>query len=64
MTKFHKMTHVGTVNGHSIELRETNRYWVSQNDVKYRKSDGKRVGDDYSRYVLLLESVRTINEIL
>lgn len=74
MAKGKTPTHVGVVVGvginasqcqYSVELRETERYWISVNGIKYRKSNGSRMNDDpYAGFTLKLSSVKLISEIL
>lgn len=61
------MTHTGRMEGYGsygnsqcymVFLRETKKFWVTGNGVKYRKSDGLRAASfSMSDYRLVLETI-------
>ncbi len=61
-----KFTHEGRVcckygNYRVIKLRETKTQWVSDNNERFRKSNGVRIGDD--RWTLVELELNTIKNL-
>ena len=63
-----KMTHTGIEVGcaynkdikRKLKLRETKNYYISEYGTKYRKGDGRRVGERFAIFSLDISSISSL----
>lgn len=42
------------------QFRETPKFWISENGLKFRKADGTEVGTDWATFTMRLETLKPI----